>query len=127
MCHQTVSLVARHLEENGIPTVVIATARDIVESAAVARLLFVDFPLGAPCGEPGNSAQQRQVLEMALRLLETASASQTTVEAGLRWSQGEGWKDRVFSEEQPFLPGEAGEAWLKKKEAYRQMKAEGKL
>jgi hypothetical protein len=43
-----VSLVARHLEANGIPTVVIATARDIVESAAVPRLLFVDFPLGAP-------------------------------------------------------------------------------
>ncbi len=40
------SLVARHLEANGIPTVVIATARDIVESAAVPRLLFVDFPLG---------------------------------------------------------------------------------
>ena len=27
------SLVARHLEANGIPTVVVATARDIVESA----------------------------------------------------------------------------------------------
>jgi len=127
VCHQTVSLVARHLEANGIPTVVIATARDIVETAAVPRLLFVDFPLGAPCGEPGNVAQQREVLEMALRLLETARAPRTTVEAGLRWSKGERWKDLIFTEEQPFLPGEIGEAWLKRKEAYRQMKAEGKL
>ena len=37
------------------------------------------------------------------------------------------WKDLVFTEEQPFLPGEAGEAWLKRKALYRQMKAEGKI
>jgi hypothetical protein len=122
-----VSLVARHLEANGIPTVVIATARDIVESAAVPRLLFVDFPLGAPCGEPFNVAQQREVLEMAFRLLETATGPRTTREAGLVWSKGQRWKDLIFTEEQPFLPGEAGEAWLKKKEAYRQLKAQGKV
>jgi hypothetical protein len=122
-----VSLVARHLEANGIPTVVIATARDIVESAAVPRLLFVDFPLGAPCGEPFNVDQQRAVLEMALQLLETATAPRTTREAGVVWSKGQRWKDLIFTEEQPFLPGEAGEAWLKKKEAYRRLKAEGKV
>ena len=110
-----------------MPTVVIATARDIVESAAVPRLLFVDFPLGAPCGEPWNVEQQRAVLEQAFRLLETATAPRTTVEAGLAWSKGQRWKELIFTPEQPFLPGEAGEAWLKKKAAYRQMKAEGKL
>ena len=31
MCHQTVSLIARFLEENGIPTVVMGCAKDIVE------------------------------------------------------------------------------------------------
>jgi len=122
-----VSLVARHLEANGIPTVVIATARDIVESAAVPRLLFVDFPLGAPCGEPFDPNQQRVVLEMAFQLLETATAPRTTREAGLAWSKGQRWKDLIFTEEQPFLPGEAGEAWLRKKEAYRRLKAEGKV
>jgi hypothetical protein len=122
-----VSLVARHLEANGMPTVVIATARDIVESAAVPRLLFVDVPLGAPCGEPWNKPQQRQVLEMALNLLETATAPRTTVDAGLRWSGGEVWKDLVFTEAQPFLPGESGERWLQRKEAYRQLKAQGKV
>lgn len=121
------SLVARHLEANGIPTVVIATARDIVESAAVPRLLFVDFPLGAPCGEPFDPNQQRVVLEMAFQLLETATAPRTTREAGLAWSKGQRWKDLIFTEEQPFLPGEAGEAWLRKKEAYRRLKAEGKV
>ena len=121
------SLVARHLEANGVPTVVIATARDIVESAAVPRLLFVDFPLGAPCGEPFDADQQRAVLEMAFTLLETATAPRTTREAGIAWSRGQRWKDLIFTEAQPFLPGEAGEAWLRKKEAYRRLKAEGKV
>mgnify|MGYP003704790209 CR=1 FL=1 len=40
------SLIARHLEQNGIPTVVIGSARDIVEYTAVARFVFTDFPLG---------------------------------------------------------------------------------
>ncbi|MEZ5231807.1 MAG: hypothetical protein R2749_03740 [Acidimicrobiales bacterium] len=46
------SLVARHLEANGIPTVIVGSARDIVEQAGVARFLFVDFPLGNPMGKP---------------------------------------------------------------------------
>ena len=121
------SLVARHLEANGIPTVVVATARDIVESAAVPRLLHVDFPLGSPCGEPWNVEQQRGVLEKAFRLLETAKAPLTTEEAGLVWSKGQRWKDLIFTEEQPFLPGKAGEDWLAKKEAYRKMKQDGTI
>lgn len=121
------SLIARYLEEHGIPTVVIATARDIVESAAVPRLLFVDFPLGNPCGEPWHVDQQREIFEKALRLLETAERGQTTHEAGHVWSDGEEWKDLVFTEERPFLSGEAKQAWLERKEKYRQLKAEGKL
>ncbi|MHC2334097.1 hypothetical protein ACVIW0_003386 [Bradyrhizobium sp. USDA 4454] len=44
VCHQTVSLVARHLEANGIPTVVMGCAKDIVEHAAVPRFLFSRLP-----------------------------------------------------------------------------------
>ena len=65
------SLVARHLEENGIPTVIIGTARDIVEHCGVARFVFSDFPLGSPCGEPFNSDMQSRIIGAALDLLET--------------------------------------------------------
>ena len=41
VCHQTVSLVARHLEANGISTVVMGCAKDIVEHAAVPRFLVL--------------------------------------------------------------------------------------
>ena len=56
VCHQTVSLVARHLEANGISTVVMGCAKDIVEHAAVPRFLFSDFPLGNSAGKPHDRA-----------------------------------------------------------------------
>ncbi len=121
------SLIARYLEEHGIPTVVIATARDIVESCNVPRFLFVDFPLGNPCGEPFNVAQQREIFESALGVLENATEPGITIEAGYRWSQGEAWKDSIFTEAQPFLSGEAKQAWLDRKDKYRELKQKGEL
>ena len=92
MCHQTVSLVARHLEANGIPTVIMGCARDIVEHVGVARFLFSDFPLGNPAGRPGDSRSQRLTLELALQLLQSASGPRTTMQSPLRWSEDASWK-----------------------------------
>jgi hypothetical protein len=92
VCHQTVSLVARHLEANGISTVVMGCAKDIVEHATVPRFLFSDFPLGNSAGKPHDPASQTFTLELALRVLETAPAPQTTVQSPLRWSTDASWK-----------------------------------
>ena len=92
MCHQTVSLAARHLEANGIPTVVMGCAKDIVECAGVPRFLFSDFPLGNPAGRPHDLASQDLTLELALRVLESAVAPRTTVQNPLRWSDSPDWK-----------------------------------
>ncbi len=89
------SLAARHLEANGIPTVVLGSARDIVEQCAVPRFLFTDFPLGNPCGAPYDRAMQRQVAEMALVLLESARFPQTTVQAPFSWPDDE-WRQRFM-------------------------------
>ena len=88
------SLVARHLEENGIPTVVIGSARDIVEQCGVARFLFSDFPLGNPCGKPFDATMQRTAVGYALDLLETATLPRTTVQTPFVWSDDASWKDR---------------------------------
>jgi hypothetical protein len=122
-----VSLIARTLEEHGIPTVVIGTARDIVETCGVPRFLFVDFPLGSPCGEPWNVGQQGEIFEMALGLLESAQAPRSTREAGLAWSKGEKWKSLVFTEAQPYQSGEVQQAWLERKEKYRELREKGAL
>ena len=86
------SLVARYLERNGIPTVVMGAAKDIVEWAGVPRFLFSDFPLGNSAGRPNDVESQAQTLEMALRVLETAPAGRTTVQSPLRWREDASWK-----------------------------------
>ena len=93
VCHQTSSLVARHLEAGGIPTLVMGTARDIVEHTGVARFLFSDFPLGNAAGRPHDLASQDATLELALKLLESAIAPQTTVQNPLRWNADGLWKN----------------------------------
>jgi hypothetical protein len=92
VCHQTVALVARHLEAGGIPTVVMGSAKDIVEHAAVPRFLFSDFPLGNSAGKPHDAGSQALTLELALRLLESATGAQTTLQSPLRWSRDPSWK-----------------------------------
>ena len=92
MCHQTVSLAARLLEENGIATVVMGCAKDIVEFVGVPRLLFSDFPLGNAAGRPNDPQSQAFTLELALRLLESAPAARSTVQSPLRWSEDSSWK-----------------------------------
>ena len=88
------SLVARHLEQAGIPTAVIGSARDIVEECGVARFLFSDFPLGNPCGVPYDREMQRAMLAHALDLLESASLPRTTVQSPFRFSDDDSWKER---------------------------------
>lgn len=87
------SLVSRHLEENGIPCVVIGSARDIVEECGVARFLFSDFPLGNPCGKPWDAQMQRSIVGYALDLLESATLPRTTVQTPIVWSEDASWKD----------------------------------
>ena len=92
VCHQTLSLVARHLEQHGITTVMMACAKDIVEHCGVPRMLFSDFPLGNAAGRPHDPESQALTLELALRVLESAPAARTTVQSPLRWSENHDWK-----------------------------------
>jgi hypothetical protein len=92
VCHQTVSLAARTLEENGVSTVVMGCAKDIVEYVGVPRLLFSDFPLGNAAGRPKDPESQSFTLDLALRVLETAPAPRTTVQSPLTWSANPDWK-----------------------------------
>ena len=92
MCHQTVSLVARHIEADGIPTVIMGCAKDIVEHCGVPRFLFSDFPLGNSAGRPFDPGCQARTLELALRVLESAPGPRTTVQSPERWDDDAKWK-----------------------------------
>ncbi len=95
VCHQTVSLIARTLEAQGMATVIMGCARDIVLHVGVPRLLFSDFPLGNAAGKPHDLASQQATLALALDLLEQASAPRSTWVSPQRWAaQGhsDDWK-----------------------------------
>ena len=87
-------LVARHLEAHGIATVVLGSAMDIVEHCGVARYLHVDFPLGNPCGKPGDRVMQLDIVRQALSLFESATAPRTIVRSRHQWSEDQSWRDR---------------------------------
>jgi len=97
VCHQTMSLTARHLEAAGIATVVVGAAKDIVETCGVPRFVFSDFPLGNAAGRPFDPASQDATLALALDLLERAFAPRTTVQSPLRWAGRADWKDHVLN------------------------------
>lgn len=86
------SLVARALETAGIATVIMGSARDIVEHCGVPRFLFTDYPLGNPCGRPYDTAEQGRLLDLALDLLDTADAPRTTRQSPLSWDDAGDWK-----------------------------------
>ena len=93
------SLAARHLEAAGIPTVIIGSARDIVEECGVPRFLFVDFPLGNPCGKPWDARMQYGIVGGALDLLQRAWLPRTTVQRPETWAEGDAdahWRERYM-------------------------------
>ena len=116
VCHQSVSLTARHLERHGIATVVIGSARDIVELCGVPRFLFSDFPLGNAAGRPNDVVSQDATLALALQMLKNAPAPRTTVQSPLRWQENPSWKldylnaERLTDEERHRLRAENDQA-----------------
>lgn len=74
---------------------VIGSARDIVTWCGVPRFLYNDLPLGNPLGIPGNREMQRQSVERALALVETAREP-TVAETEFRWSDDDEWKNNYM-------------------------------
>ena len=77
MCHQTVSLAARHFEANAESRRDHGRAKDIVGTCGVPRFLWSDFPLGNSAGPALDVESQARTLELALRVLESAPAART--------------------------------------------------
>ncbi len=106
------SLVARQLEAEGIATLIIGSAKDIVEHCGVPRFLFVDFPLGNPAGPPYDRAAQAEIAAWACDLMERADGPRSTVRAPIEWPDGHDWRaryNRISEEKRKALQAE-GEA-----------------
>lgn len=114
------SLVARHLEENGLPTVVMGSARDIVEECGVARFIFTDFPLGNPCGKPWDGQMQGSIVGTALEALTRAWMPRTTIQTPFSWGH-EAWRDNFMRVDESNR-----EALAREGEERRRLQAEAK-
>ena len=80
MCHRSVGLVSRAIEERGIPTVTLAMEKNV----AAPRVAFVPFPYNFPMGEPNRRGRHREVALAALALLHELGEP-GEVELPFRW------------------------------------------
>jgi len=84
-----VSLLARHFEVAGLPTLILGSALDILESGRPPRAQFLNFPLGFEAGPFQDKQTQLEVVRQGLAGFESFT------EPGIKslefsWSQG--WK-----------------------------------
>ena len=80
-------LVARVVEEAGIPTVLVSTGRDLTQQVLPPRSVFLNFPMGNPFGRPEDADLQRRILLDALRQVETATEGGAMVDLPHDWGE----------------------------------------
>ena len=82
-------LLARAIEEAGIPTISLSSALDIISSVKPPRAVFVNFPLGHQVGKPFYPDGQTRIILDALQVLETATTPGTLVQLQYKWDESD--------------------------------------
>jgi hypothetical protein len=79
VCHGSVGLVARALEEAGIPTVCVFVEafEHVAGRLRLPRVLITPHLMGRTIGPVGDRARQTEVVEAALALLAEADGPET--------------------------------------------------
>lgn len=72
LCHQSVALAARAIEQGGIPTMMLSVDRNVTELMHPPRAGFYRGEFGSVAGKPNWPEHQRRVLDEALRWMESA-------------------------------------------------------
>lgn len=70
LCHQSIALVARALEQENIPTMMLGVDREILEDVKPPRAGLYKGEFGSVAGKPDYPEYQRRILDEALRLIE---------------------------------------------------------
>jgi len=65
-----VGLIARELEQKDISTVTLNMFLDIAKKVIPPRTIHVNFPFGAPFGDPNNRSIQLEVIRESLSMLD---------------------------------------------------------
>jgi len=75
VCHQTVCLLARHFEANGLPTLILGSALDILQAGKPPRAKFLDYPLGFESGRSFDKENQLAVVTAAVKGFDTMTSA----------------------------------------------------
>jgi len=94
VCHQSVCLVARHLEAAGIPTMCLGSAFDILSAGRAPRATFVDYPLGHSAGKAFDRDDQHAIVRAAMLGFTTMVQPGEIARLPNRWADSEDWKSR---------------------------------
>ena len=84
--------MARIVEDAGIPTVVIGSARDIMEAVKPPRAVFVNYPLGRQSGKPFDRENQMAIVKDAFEALKSLKEPGKIVDLPYRWSEDDSWE-----------------------------------
>jgi hypothetical protein len=96
-CHVAAGILARAIEQRGLPTTSVTTAIRPAMALKPPRATFLDFPLGCPAGPPRRADVQLEVLHAALLAGLNATAEWKLSRLPLEWPSGEGrdWEQLV--------------------------------
>ena len=70
LCHQSMGLLARAIEQAGTPTVTLSVDRELIERVRPPRAGYYQGGFGSVAGGPNWPEHQRRILDEALRWLE---------------------------------------------------------
>ncbi len=71
LCHQTLGIVAREIEQRGVPTMLLSVDRTVSDLVRAPRTAYYDGEFGSVAGKPNWSQHQHRILDESLRWIET--------------------------------------------------------
>jgi D-proline reductase (dithiol) PrdB len=71
LCHQTLGVIARVIEQSGIPTMMISVDPDLSDQVRPPRTAYYDGEFGSVAGKPNFKQYQLRVLDESIRWIET--------------------------------------------------------
>ncbi len=113
-------VLARLVEEAGIPTVTVTMMPEIASQYRLSRIVGVEFPYGHSFGMPGDRAMQRRVAEAAVDLLAEATVPDTRVDLDIEWPVD---RRQAYKDWQPEEPSPIVALFIERLKASRETRA----
>jgi len=96
--------------------VTLGSCRDMMAAVKPPRSVFLDFPLGRPCGKPDDIPLQTSILRDTLNHLVTAARPGEMLNLPYQWDTAFGWSDFMKDlEEMIKLEGAQKQVWKPEK------------